>query len=46
MRLKTYTQLKDIETGEVLVTGELSPAQARRIIKEYNRFGYYLEQVA
>ena len=45
-RLKEYAELKDIETGEIIAQGELSPAQVRRIIKEYARFGYYVEQVA
>jgi hypothetical protein len=39
-------ELRDIETGEIIAQGEMSPTRARIIIKEYARFGYYVEQVA
>jgi hypothetical protein len=39
-------ELRDIETGEIIAQGEMSPTRARAIIKEYARFGYYVEQVA
>jgi len=46
MKRKTYTQLIDIETREVVAQGELTPAVAKRMIKLYAQFGYYLEAVA
>ena len=44
--MRTYMELRDIETGEIIAQGEMSPTRARAIIKEYARFGYYVEQVA
>ena len=44
--MRTYMELRDIETGEIIAQGEMSPTRARIIIKEYARFGYYVEQVA
>ena len=46
MKQKTYTRLIDIETREVVGAGELTPAAAKRLIKLYAQFGYYLEAVA
>ena len=42
-RSKQYTRLIDSATGELLVSAELTPAAAKRIIKEYARFGYELK---
>jgi hypothetical protein len=42
-RLRTFTTLLDSETGEVIAQGCLTPARTKRILKEYARFGYYLE---
>jgi hypothetical protein len=44
--MRSYVELRDIETGEIIAQGEMSPTRARAIIKEYARFGYYVEQVA
>ena len=44
--MRTYMELRDVETGEIIAQGEMSPTRARAIIKEYARFGYYVEQVA
>ena len=41
-RSKQYTRLIDSATGELLVSAELTPAAAKRIVKEYARFGYEL----
>lgn len=41
-RSKQYTRLIDSSTGELIVSADLTPAAAKRIIKEYARFGYYL----
>ena len=41
-RLKQYTRLIDSATGELLVSADLTPAAAKRIVKEYARFGYEL----
>jgi hypothetical protein len=46
MKRKTYTRLIDIETREIIGAGELTPASAKRLIKLYAQFGYYLEAVA
>lgn len=42
-RSKQYTRLIDSDTGELLVSAELTPAATKRIIKEYARFGYELK---
>lgn len=42
-RKKVATQLVDIETGEVLVSAELTPASTKRMIKEYAIYGIYAE---
>ena len=44
--MRTYAELRDIETGEIIAQGEMSTTRIKRIIKEYARFGYYVEQVA
>jgi hypothetical protein len=44
--MKIYAELRDIETGEIIAQGEMSPTRMKSIIKEYARFGYYVEQVA
>ena len=44
--MRKYIELRDIETGEIIAQGELSPTRARLIIKEYAKFGYYVEEVA
>jgi len=40
---KQFTRLMDSDTGEIMVSADLTPAAARRIIKEYARFGYELK---
>jgi len=42
-KAKQFTRLVDDETGEIMVSADLTPAAARRIIKEYARFGYELK---
>jgi hypothetical protein len=44
-KAKQFTRLIDDETGELIVSADLTPAAAKRIIKEYARFGYYLKAV-
>lgn len=39
---KQFTRLIDTATGELLVSADLTPAAAKRIVKEYARFGYEL----
>jgi len=41
-RAKQYTRLTDTVTGELIVSADLTPAAAKRIVKEYARFGYEL----
>jgi hypothetical protein len=41
-RSKQYIRLADAATGEIIVSADLTPAAAKRIIKEYARFGYEL----
>jgi hypothetical protein len=43
-RAKTYTKLIDVETGEVFAACELTPAAVKRLIKQYQTFGYYLKE--
>ena len=43
-RSKQHIRLIDDETGEPMVSADLTPAAAHRIIKEYARFGYYLKE--
>jgi hypothetical protein len=43
---KTFTRLVNIETGETMGEGEITPAAAKRLIKHYRAFGFYLEAVA
>lgn len=38
---KVYTRIIDIETGQELVSAELTPAAAKRFIKHYEVFGIY-----
>jgi hypothetical protein len=47
MRLttKALTTLRDMDSGEIMVECPLTPASCKRIIKEYARFGYYLELI-
>jgi hypothetical protein len=42
-RKKVSTCLVDIETGEELVYADLTPASAKRMIKEYAIYGIYAE---
>ena len=44
-RSKQYTRLTDTATGELIVSADLTPAAAKRIIKEYARFGYELAAI-
>jgi len=41
-RAKQYTRLTDTVTGELIVSADLTPAAAKRIVKEYAKFGYEL----
>jgi hypothetical protein len=41
-RSKQFTRLTDTTTGELIVSADLTPAAAKRIIKEYARVGYEL----
>jgi len=41
-KAKQFTRLTDTVTGELIVSADLTPAAAKRIIKEYARFGYEL----
>jgi hypothetical protein len=43
-RAKQYTQLVDIESGEVIAACELTSAAVKRIIKQYQVYGYYLKE--
>lgn len=45
-RAKVMTRLIDIQTREVVGECELTPAAAKRLIKHYAQFGYYVEAVA
>ena len=38
---KVYTQIIDIENGELLVSADLTPAATKRFIKEYAIYGIY-----
>jgi len=42
-KAKEYTQLIDIKTREVVGEGELTPAAAKRLVKLYRQFGYWVE---
>ena len=42
-RSKQFIRLVDSETGELIVSADLTPAAAKRIVKEYARFGYELK---
>jgi hypothetical protein len=41
-KAKQFTRLTDTVTGELIVSADLTPAAAKRIIKEYARFGFEL----
>ena len=43
-QIKRYTQLIDIESGEVIAACEMTPAAVKRIIKQYQTFGYWLKE--
>lgn len=43
-QVKRYTQLIDVESGEVVAACDLTPAAVKRIIKHYQAFGYYLKE--
>ena len=43
-RAKTYTELIDTDTGELMIAATLTPAAIRRMIREYQRWGYYLAE--
>ena len=38
---KVFTRIIDIETGFELVSAEITPAAAKRMIKHYEQFGIY-----
>lgn len=46
MNKKSHVKLVDIETRDVMAEADLTPAAAKRLIKHYRVFGYYLEAVA
>jgi hypothetical protein len=41
MAKKVYTRIIDVETGEDLVSAEITEAAAKRMIKHYAVFGIY-----
>lgn len=43
-RSKQYTQLVDVESGELIAACELTPAAVKRIINMYKVYGYYLKE--
>lgn len=43
---KTFTRLVNIETGETVGECELTQAAAKRLVKHYAAFGYYVQAVA
>jgi hypothetical protein len=43
---KTRIKLIDIETREIVGEADLTPAAAKRLIKHYAQFGYYVQAVA
>ena len=40
-RKKALTRIIDIETGEVIVSAEITEASAKRFIKYYQAYGIY-----
>ena len=45
-RVRVLTVFKDMQTGEVVGEGELTPARARAIVKAYKVAGLYVKAVA
>lgn len=45
-RIKMHTYFKDMQTGEIVGEGELTPARARAIVKAYKVAGLFVEAVA
>ena len=45
-RVKSYTRLRLIESGEVIGEADLTPARARAIVKAYALAGLLVEAVA
>ena len=41
-RSKQFIRLVDSETGELIVSADLTPATVKRLIREYSRYGYFL----
>ena len=41
-RVKQHTRLVDSNSGEVMISADLTPASVKRFIKHYALFGYYL----
>lgn len=41
-RVKAFIRLVDIESGEVMGQGEMTPATAKRLAKLYEAYGYYV----
>ena len=41
-RSKQFTRLIDSNTGELMISADLTPAAVKRFIKEYARYGYEL----
>jgi hypothetical protein len=42
VRSKQFTRLIDTNTGELMISADLTPAAVKRFIKEYARYGYEL----
>jgi hypothetical protein len=43
-RAKQFIRLVDSNTGELMVSADLTPASIKRFIKHYQQFGFYLIQ--
>jgi hypothetical protein len=39
---KAFTRLIDIENGEIVGQGEMTPATAKRLARLYEAYGYYV----
>jgi hypothetical protein len=42
-KARQFTRLIDANTGELIISADLTPAAVKRFIKEYARFGYELK---
>jgi hypothetical protein len=43
-RKKQFIRLVESNTGELMVSADLTPASIKRFIKHYQQFGFYLIQ--